>query len=1233
MKKIVFTLLGLIVMMGAAHAQSRVVPNIRPLPYLKTIDQSVPDPGARPPALNVSPEVTTIYSEDFATGLPVGWLNWGFGFSNVTADPDTLGVWEYRGPNTTPSSASGSRGAYSGVTSTPPTNTPILSPTASNGFMIFDSDWLDDAGVAGAFGTGVFPAPHRGMLISPTLNLGQYPAINLEFYQYYRRFAGPGGSQTVPASYLLFSRNGGSTWTDTVLLNSTIPVNNATARNSTIRLNVSSYIGGQTNARFAFLFSGDFYFWMVDDIAISTRPSNDLQALSTTMLPDTSRGRFIEYHIMNNDNKTDIRFQARVRNNGTAAQPNVRLEVVVRDTFNSVYFSGTSQVVPSLAPGADTFLSVTTLYSPSLYAFTNVSFQAVSDSTEQFPTDNTLTRQFTLGDSAFSPSQTLPTAQAQIGTGMFTGAPPDIKLANYLELVSADTITSVRAILHSTGNGASSTSTTQVGASVVFSIQESDTATGLPGGAGYILCESDVYTITAADVANAFIEVPIPADLFGVAQQRGLAPGAYWLVADIYSNNGTTRLRFRDDVSWNFQPWWASVLYTTQWYSNGNALRFMANFGGSSTAPITCPSPTASAVSNVTTTGASMSWTAGGTETTWQVGIVPNTQAGAPSGGVNVTSTNYNFTGLTPGTTYRAYVRAVCGPNSTSLWSQPVSFTTICVAGNPPYSESFDNTLANANPSQVPPCWSRQTNVVAWRVANSSTILSQNGSNMLATFYSSTEPKNDWAFSAPLNLTENVNYDVKFWVRAPGFGGVAEKIALKAGTSASVAGMTSTIFVDTTTIYNNWTQVTASFTPPSTGVYYFGFHAFSVADLDYVAVDSFGVAAAAASSGSITGTVRYGNTALSPLSNVWVRAYNATTNAAVDSVLTPVGGAYSLTLAPGSYVIRPRSTRSTGGLNATDALFISRHFTSQITLLGVYRTAADVNNSNTVNSSDALQVSQRFSGILAQFNRGPWTFETPTVTVAPNQATATELKGVCTGDVNGSWSSPGARTMPTISLERDGDLDLSAGRKLIVPIRVSESANLGAVSLALSFDPALMNVTAIRMANPAVRATEVGNVVGGEARLAWHDINGLSVRAGDVLAELEVELKSDLNSGLNLQVIDNSELATVEGVVVPHARLWVPGLAGESKMSLTAYPNPAAEATTLSFELPVSGQLIVRLTDVTGKAVRSLDLGFRSAGRFAETLDMSDLKAGVYFAEVGVVGAEAHTATARVIRK
>ena len=130
-----------------------------------------------------------------------------------------------------------------------------------------------------------------------------------------------------------------------------------------------------------------------------------------------------------------------------------------------------------------------------------------------------------------------------------------------------------------------------------------------------------------------------------------------------------------------------------------------------------------------------------------------------------------------------------------------------------------------------------------------------------------------------------------------------------------------------------------------------------------------------------------------------------------------------------------------------------------------------------------------------------------------------------------------------------------------------------------------------------------------------------------------MQLTGEFAGGLNLQVIDNSELASVEGAVVANARLWVPGLAGESKMGLRVYPNPAAEFSTVSFETPVAGQVTVRLTDVTGKVVRALDLGFRAAGRFAESLNLGDLNSGVYFAEVAVAGAELHTSMARIIRK
>ncbi|MGA1380790.1 MAG: hypothetical protein ACO30N_04440, partial [Schleiferiaceae bacterium] len=92
-----------------------------------------------------SPE-TVVWSEDFANGIPATWLN--YGTAQSVADPDAK--WEYRGATTTPNTTVGSRGAYSGLV-TNPNYTSINSATKSNGFVVFDSDFLDNAGTAGNF--------------------------------------------------------------------------------------------------------------------------------------------------------------------------------------------------------------------------------------------------------------------------------------------------------------------------------------------------------------------------------------------------------------------------------------------------------------------------------------------------------------------------------------------------------------------------------------------------------------------------------------------------------------------------------------------------------------------------------------------------------------------------------------------------------------------------------------------------------------------------------------------------------------------------------------------------------------------------------------------------------------------------------------------------------------------------------------------------------------------------
>src|SRR5690606_33020052 len=96
--------------------------------------------------------------------------------------------------------------------------------------------------------------------------------------------------------------------------------------------------------------------------------------------------------------------------------------------------------------------------------------------------------------------------------------------------------------------------------------------------------------------------------------------------------------------------------------------------GFSSCGVITCPQPIDLTVSNQGV----LSWTAGGTETQWEVFIQPMENGTLPQSGITVNSPNYtpvasDFVDLTAGT-YEFFVRAICGTDDTSYWSGPKVF-------------------------------------------------------------------------------------------------------------------------------------------------------------------------------------------------------------------------------------------------------------------------------------------------------------------------------------------------------------------------------------------------------------------------------------------------------------------------------------------------------------------------------------------------------------------------------
>jgi len=88
----------------------------------------------------------------------------------------------------------------------------------------------------------------------------------------------------------------------------------------------------------------------------------------------------------------------------------------------------------------------------------------------------------------------------------------------------------------------------------------------------------------------------------------------------------------------------------------------------------TCPQPTALTATAVTADAATLGWTAGGTETEWNLewAAAPFTQ-GSGTAVNGLTANTYDLTGLTANTEYQFYVQGTCNGS----WAGPFNFTTL----------------------------------------------------------------------------------------------------------------------------------------------------------------------------------------------------------------------------------------------------------------------------------------------------------------------------------------------------------------------------------------------------------------------------------------------------------------------------------------------------------------------------------------------------------------------------
>jgi trimeric autotransporter adhesin len=253
------------------------------------------------------------------------------------------------------------------------------------------------------------------------------------------------------------------------------------------------------------------------------------------------------------------------------------------------------------------------------------------------------------------------------------------------------------------------------------------------------------------------------------------------------------------------------------------------------TAP-SCLGPLATTVSAITTTAATVSWTAPSPVPSSGYEYVIGTTNTVPTGsGTAVTGTTFTISTLADSTIYYVFVRSNCG-SSFSTWAGPIAFSTLCVASNVPYSQNFESVTVPA----IPQC----TLVINAGSGNAWNTAFNPGSgfttNVLNYSYNSTNPANTWFFTRGVNLTAGTSYRIAY-----NYGNnstfYAESLKVAYGTSATVASMTNPL-ADHPTINQNAIQYNqVDFTPTVTGIYYFGFQAYSIANLLNLFVDNITV--------------------------------------------------------------------------------------------------------------------------------------------------------------------------------------------------------------------------------------------------------------------------------------------------------------------------------------------------------------------------------------------------------
>lgn len=239
-------------------------------------------------------------------------------------------------------------------------------------------------------------------------------------------------------------------------------------------------------------------------------------------------------------------------------------------------------------------------------------------------------------------------------------------------------------------------------------------------------------------------------------------------------------------------------------------------------------------------------------------------------------------------------------------------------------------------------------------------------------------------------------------------------------------------------------------------------------------------ASAPVTSGTITGTVTYGNAAAPPkyISNATVTGAGSPNVATVTGAPGANAGQYSLTgFGSGGYTVSLSKTTGQNGITSNDAARVAQHVAGTVFFTNNnQKVSADVSGNNVISSNDAAQIARFVTGLGAPIgSTGLWRFFVapgPSFPVGASPTSRTyasvtsniageDYIGLLIGEVTGNWVPSAAKPVgaPTRNIAVNlPKLVAAADQQIIVPVNISEAANDNIISYEfnLRYDPTVI---------------------------------------------------------------------------------------------------------------------------------------------------------------------------------